>query len=430
MPGADRALDAEVWKRSNPRWVFAQAEAEPREAGPLNGDLLACALNVWRVATPPTTTFVFPLPFPVTESDVGADDVKLVFGFGSFASRGGGAPKTASHSTPRFKADDRPSITVRGADKGHTLWFTAPAVRLAPGEPVTVEIHDTRLFSSHTRLLTLRAAYEGRLPLRMSGNGAAAECRLVPRSERDARIRLGLRAADAETARLDTEQVPTVLDMDHMYYRLTELLRFTAAQVGWADPRLRIRMNRFAQVHRRLVEEQEAAQVARQAALPPPETWIDVVPGAIAARVVSTSCGPAAANALSAVAPACPDRACLLRVRLRNTGTATTTLRAYNSKVAGVDWELADRFGRSVSLYTCRVVGDGDTPRDGPVDLPPGAESEVIFGVDRTTNVGLTPYFSDYPPALQGDLAAARPLLLRGSDAEKPQAQGRWLRVE
>src|SRR6185312_7542699 len=84
-PGAEPSFDEYLATRSSADWLFTHADAGDRKIGALQGDLLACRARVPKVAD--RLVFAGPHRVSFEYAPPGSDDVRLTFGFGSFAAK-------------------------------------------------------------------------------------------------------------------------------------------------------------------------------------------------------------------------------------------------------------------------------------------------------------------------------------------------------
>jgi hypothetical protein len=401
-----RDLSRRLAHEADARALFESSPAEPSEPGPLHDRLLACAAGVDYSASK-LRIWAFPLPIPLPHREQAGANLAVRVGFNTFAF----SPRKKTRFTPCLHENKSPVLCYdRAPREQNAAWFTVPLVDLERSAPFTVSLADISTTVVEHDFGVLRLAYDGRLPMRLSGPNSFVECRAVPDALRAARLALVLDAIDMETERIylhDRHDSTTGIG----YYTVQPRLEYAAALVGWADPRVQARLARLAWVHRQFVDDAVRASAKRQAELPAP-AWVAVSPGVLSLRVVSITCNS--------------KPSCVLTVRARNDSSKPRYISAGDlsgAEVGDVRLDLYDRFGRRMMLMHRRIaVPDGKVAHDGG-PIPPGGEIEAVFDHIRSQADFLdSPPYGDYPPNFDGDLSSVRPLLLKGSTT--------WLRVE
>jgi hypothetical protein len=420
--GIDLALDDDIAIKSNSGLFFTESESRERKLGVIEGEVLTCGVQVTRVGLAIPTVFTFPLPLPEDMKELPPPNLGVALSFGSFAVPGG----PAAHAWPQAKGAPRPlaptdeaELETRSPDTHGIFWVSAPTVRLYPGEAITAIVRDYRLPTGQGQTITLRAIYDGTLPLKVKVDGAVMECRVLSHEARAELTRLALHALDFETDRLDTREQGKMFTGD-AYPRATQRVELVASLTGWADPRLALRLNRLAQVHKRLVGDVTTEILQKQALLPPPggKTYADALPGVFAVSVVSLACGKETAKWLSEEAAPGESAACLLRLKLRNDGAVPLDTTAHGDHVAGAQLQLSDRFGRPVALHALGIIPQNHGLIRRWALLPPHSEIEALFAIERTVGGGKRPTFGTFPPAPEGDLKAIRPFMLKAGEGD------------
>jgi hypothetical protein len=417
--GIDLALDDDIAIKSSAALFFTESESRERKLGVIEGEVLTCGVQITRVANTVPTNFTFPMPLPEDTRELPPANLGVALSFGSFALPGG----PPAHAWPQVKGAPRPlgpndeaELETRAPDTHGIFWVSAPAVRLFPGESITAVVRDTRLPTAQGQTITLRATYDGTLPLRVKEGGALMECRVLPHEARAELTRLALHALDFETDRLDTRELGKMFTGD-VYPRATQRVELVASLTGWADPRLALRLARLAQVHRRLVADVTTDIMEKQALLPPPgKAYADALPGVFSVAVVSLACGKETAKWLSEEAAPGESAACLLRLKLRNNGAVPLDTTAHGDHVAGAQLQLSDRFGRPIALHALGIIPENHGLIRRWALLPPHSEIDALFAVERTVGGGKRPTFGTFPPAPEGDLHALRPFMLKAGE--------------
>lgn len=183
-----------------------------------------------------------------------------------------------------------------GPDHQDTLLFTAPLVRLGPGDTIELEIADRQAFGTRAPG-TLKASHRA-FPVELQGPGLQARCAWVPREELERALERPLDEAHANLQgwRPAPRLSDASLEPPAPAQAARIALREAAALVGWDDPRVAPLVEawdaRLALHEHRLAVEVQARRAELPTGFSSPAPGLTWAPGWLAAQDPALESGP------------------------------------------------------------------------------------------------------------------------------------------
>jgi len=297
------------------------------------------------------------------------------------------------HQDPELDVEatfgNMPKLVAHGPDDQRHIHTSYPLLSFSPGEPLLFDFYD-RDEASRDALGWLKLAAGEVMAKRQAD--LAIECRKIAGDAVERQLARELVDADRafdKLAEMKTDLADSTLGLHPLQSTLRTRLYRLAALVGWADPRLRPRIERAAQVEA-LGLAACATFINHEADTRPRGGSIkhrlrDAKPGEYAVELETVDCGEGAARLDEAAKAEVellhegPLR-CVLRFRVQNVGSATLEREGlYQS-----GWKVVVGFadGHTRRARELKIENPAQPPTAAePPTLPPHATGTVVFGV-------------------------------------------------